>query len=888
MKLTRIRIEQFRQFREPIEIDGLQDGINLFSGPNEAGKSTVVAAIRAAFFERFRSSAAEDFRPWDDPSASPAVTVVFEHDGQEYQLMKRFLGRKRCELRIGARVLDGAEAEEALAVLMGFQHASKGASKAEHWGIPGLLWIQQGSGQDIREPVAHATGHLRTALDASVGEVASTQGDEVIAEVQGLRDALLTSATGKPRGAYAAALEKSVELESLLAELQREALEYRHKVDQLASLRREHQDDAASQPWAAFRQQEKAAAEALARIQSLQDALALERTQAGRWESRAELARNRLDTHAAQERAVAARRETLARAADVHAQAAASVDPWRGKLEKAEAALAEARQQQQRARQHDARRQGDRERAALQARCDAATGAVTQAEAEQARLIEHRREAAALRIDDAVVQRLREAQLALRELELRRAGVATRLRYRLETSAGIDAGDEVLRGDGERQLVAPTVLRVAGVGELEIIPGGADLAVLRREQAEWLARRQDLLESAGVASLEDAESRLRAHAAHLSETRNAEATLKGLAPRGIEALRAELADARARIAELDAAQAQAPSTSTSTSTVASAEGIPVADADAAAAAAEAAVRQATEAWHAARLAESNARARVEAAQRECDAAQAELESQARDGRLAEAERELALAGAEAQAALARAQVLERQIAQSRPDILRQDIERFRRSAEQHERRHAERRDMLFRLEAELQVAGAQGLDERMAETARDLAQARRQAAELGQQARALDHLLGLLRGKRDILTRQLQAPLRRGLQHYVDLLYPQAHIEINEDLMLGPLTRAGHRGPESSLFEALSFGAREQLGVIARLAYADLLRAAGRPTLIILDDALVHSDDARLSQMKRALFDAGTRHQMLLFTCHPSNWRDIGVVPRPLGEARGA
>jgi hypothetical protein len=309
----------------------------------------------------------------------------------------------------------------------------------------------------------------------------------------------------------------------------------------------------------------------------------------------------------------------------------------------------------------------------------------------------------------------------------------------------------------------------------------------------------------------------------------------------------------------------------------------VADADAAAAAAEDAVRQATESWHAAQLAEGNARARVEAAQRECDTASAELEAEGRDDRLAEAERELALASAQARAALERAQVLERQIAQSRPDILRQDIERFRRSAEQHEKRHAERRDALFRLEAELQVAGAQGLDERMAETSRDLAQAQRQAAELGQQARALDHLLMLLRSKRDMLTRHLQAPLRRGLQHYVDLLYPRAHIDIDEDLMLGPLTRAGQRGPERSLFDSLSFGAREQLGVIARLAYADLLRAAGQPTLIILDDALVHSDDARLSQMKRALFDAGTRHQILLFTCHPSNWRDIGVAPRALG-----
>ena len=72
------------------------------------------------------------------------------------------------------------------------------------------------------------------------------------------------------------------------------------------------------------------------------------------------------------------------------------------------------------------------------------------------------------------------------------------------------------------------------------------------------------------------------------------------------------------------------------------------------------------------------------------------------------------------------------------------------------------------------------------------------------------------------------------------------------------------------------------MGVIARLAYADLLREAGRPTLIILDDALVHSDAARLDRMKRVLFDAASRHQILLFTCHPENWRDLGVQARTL------
>jgi hypothetical protein len=134
----------------------------------------------------------------------------------------------------------------------------------------------------------------------------------------------------------------------------------------------------------------------------------------------------------------------------------------------------------------------------------------------------------------------------------------------------------------------------------------------------------------------------------------------------------------------------------------------------------------------------------------------------------------------------------------------------------------------------------------------------------------------------------LQAPLQKHLNHYLQLLFPQARLEIDENLSPGPLTRSSGNGHETGEFEALSFGAREQMGVICRLAYADLLREAGRPTLIILDDALVHSDEARLAQMKRVLFDAATRHQILLFTCHPAHWRDLGVGARSLDDLRVA
>jgi hypothetical protein len=878
LKLTRIRIEQFRQFRDAIEIDSLQDGINLFTGPNEAGKSTVVAAIRAAFFERYRSGAAEDFRPWGDAAASPTVMLDFEHGGQAYRLTKRFLARKRCELQVGPRMLDGAEAEEHLATLMGFEHAGKGASKADHWGIPGLLWIQQGSTQDMRESVRYATGHLRTALDGSLGEVASSHGDEVIAEVQAARDALLTPSTGKPKGAYATALDDSARLESTVSALQQEIAAYRQAVDTLAVLRHEHAQDAAEQPWAEFRAQEKAAAERLLGIKALQDALAMEQAQVGQWDSRVALLVAQRDTLDVEVQTAAMRQEALDRATQAVAAATALAAPWQSTLKDAEQALAAARERLQSARLQETYRHLARERDAVQARIAAVLDTVAQAEKEEARLIEHQREATASRIDEADLKRLLEVHLAVRDLELRLAGVGTRLRYALEAGVQIHIGKDAVAGSGERLLLDSTTLALPGQGTIEVVPGGTDLALLRREQDELLSRQQILLQRLGVPSLDAAQARQRTHAMHIAEARNAEATLKGLAPRGLEALRAELAGARARLAEIESTTPSPPAS------VDAAPGLSVEQAEATAVAAEQALRQATEGLHAAQLAARQAQVQAEAAQRERDAAQAVLDAAGRDTRSAEIERDLAHAMAQSDAARLRADALARQVAQARPDILEQDIERLRRSAEQHEKRHSERRDRLVRLEVELQAAGAQALEERHAELSRDLAQAQRQALELGRQARALDYLLGLLRERRNALTRQLQAPLRRCLQRYVELLFPQAQVDIDEDLMLGPLTRTGPDGARVSPFDGLSFGAREQMGLIGRLAYADLLREAGRPTLVILDDALVHTDDVRLAQMKRVLFDAGTRHQILLFTCHPAHWRDLGVAARPIGE----
>src|SRR5690606_36576530 len=110
---------------------------------------------------------------------------------------------------------------------------------------------------------------------------------------------------------------------------------------------------------------------------------------------------------------------------------------------------------------------------------------------------------------------------------------------------------------------------------------------------------------------------------------------------------------------------------------------------------------------------------------------------------------------------------------------------------------------------------------------------------------------------------------------YLAIQFPGASIELDGGLRPQRIARIGMYGSETGSFEELSGGEREQIGVIARLAYADLLKEAGKPTLVMLDDSLVNCDVDRLAQMKRVIYDAAQRHQIRLFTCHQELWLDL-------------
>ncbi|MDB6002549.1 MAG: hypothetical protein JWP52_4248, partial [Rhizobacter sp.] len=498
----------------------------------------------------------------------------------------------------------------------------------------------------------------------------------------------------------------------------------------------------------------------------------------------------------------------------------------------------------------------------------------------------------------ADLQRLQRNEAQLRELRIRQEAVATRIRFTLDAGADVLLDGLPLAGQGERLLLKAGELSIAGVGRIGIEPGGGDLAALAGERAKLEADQAALLARLNLADVAQALARQERFRAAEHDLKRTQALLEQLAPRGLEALSTELADLSTRIDGLlvqqrtSAMEQGGDATPSTQADLLSMQApvkpvLPVPEAEQSVQAAAAELRLAQASAQAAQTASLAARSALAHAQAELQVSQQALQHPERQQRLDAGRHELQRTAEQREQLLAAVAQREADIRAAQPALIRQDVERLGRSAQQALALQTQRRDELITLQARLEEAGAQGLDDTLADALAQAERLARRHAELSLRAKALDLLATLLEGKRHALTQRLQAPLQKHLDRYLQLLFPQASVVIDDTLSPGALTRMRDGlVSETGDFQSLSFGSREQMALISRLAYADLLKEAGRPTLIILDDALVHSDMARLSRMKRILFDAATRHQVLLFTCHPDDWRDLGVAARSIDSLK--
>lgn len=876
MKLQTIRVEGFKRFRDALTIDGLVPGINLIAAANGKGKSTIAEAVRVAFLERHKTaSLGESLAPWSQPGATPTVHIQFERQGKVHRLSKAFGGRKSCTLVIeGGSSLTGEDAEQHLSEMLSFRLSAKGTSKAEHQGVPGLLWVQQGTSGQIVTQVDNAHEYISRALGDDFGELAASEGDKVIERVQEELAALQTK-TGRPTGDFARLSEALVAKTSQRDELQQRIRKYMGEVDRFTALQAKHAEGERLRPWEEQRRQVQQANATLSGLEAIvREARELE-LQAKVTQADIERLRAALAVLAAQDQAV------LDREADVTSTRDRDTDTQQV-LARAQQALNDARDADSAARAQAAAARRAATRATHEQGLQLATqrkGELAEqlalVEARQAELAHKQADAARLGAFADAGKRLVPKERALATARANLDAAATRLEYTLH-APGVSVDGKPVSGTGALTISEATEIAIAGMGNVRVLPGSKDLAQLRSEHDRAQGELDRLLQGMGASSPDSARSCEQQLAQAQADVRRLEGLIAALAPAGLDALRRQLSRTEGEVQQHRSALDALPDSDSA------GEILSVPAAEAREGVTQAALRKAQDAHDVAQTAAVTAREQLRVAQEQLDAARATAAAPGRDELRRRLSQDLVDAGAKQRGQQDRGDALAAKLQEARPDLLRSDIDRLTRSADALEAGHGDIEAQMNVLSGELKAQGALGLQEEAAALDEEVARLQRQVADRTRRAAALAHLLNVLNEKRAEVARGIRAPLQKHINHYLGIQFPGMSIELDEGLRPRRMTRGGPFGPETGPFEEMSGGEREQIGVIARLAYADLLKEAGKPTLVMLDDSLVNCDLDRLAQMKRVIYDAAQRHQILIFTCHEALWRDIGVAPRTL------
>ncbi|MBB3770353.1 hypothetical protein FHS55_000939 [Angulomicrobium tetraedrale] len=866
MKLAALRLYNVKRFaRQGVAIEDIGDGVNVLCAANEYGKSTSFEALHALFFLPHTSVAKDVQRLKPYSGGNPIVQAEIEVAEGRFRLTKQFIGGKRAQVERldgfgGAQLV--AQADEAESFIAGL---IRGGSA----GPAGLLWVRQGiTGlEERKKSEEEEERRVRESLLASVqGEVEAITGGRRMSQIMAACEeelGRLVTATLRPRsgGPYAAAVEEEARLAEEERRLSAEVRALREALDRRAgALKRltelgNAEEKAARR--AAVEQAEAAFEAAKAHAQKLKAA-----------EAEAALARDRRD---AAVREVSAFREALEQAERLGSELAAAnaareeARARRGAallaIEQAQAAVAAAESEEQATRELLVRldaalraRQAAEERTALDAR-------LQQAEVLRARQEQSEAALAPLSIADAAVDELQQLDIEIARL---RAAEEAALPTLHMAYAGEPAAPLVLDGaplnEGEEHPIRDlSRLDIPGIGTLTLCshrPEGADRA---RRAAE--RKRADLLATLGVADLPAARARQAAARAKSTELDGLRLELRHLAPEGLARLREEVARRAALAPELLELKADPEETRLKLAQAglrvdAARNGVREAQpqqgrANDAFVATEAAV---------ARLGGELARLDAflgDAAERP---ARAQLLAQGREEREALFARHEAQATALRQAAphLPSAEAALRR-AKSAEDAATQEEGRLGRE--------------LAELNGQIRTRADDAVEEAWRETGEALEAARGRARAFAAEVAALERLRATLQASRSAARDLYLKPVLTELRPLLGLLFEDISIVFDEKTLLPQTIR---RNGQDEEIDRLSGGMREQLSVLTRLAFARLLARDGRPAPVILDDALVYSDDDRIERMFNALHLQARDQQILVFSCRQRAFSRLG------------
>lgn len=867
LTIRRVALTNFRKFRQPFVIDGLGDGLNVIIEPNETGKSTLLEAMRAAFFIRHNTAnrLARSYAPHGE-AVAPQVEIGFEARGSNWQVSKRFLKGASVEVQGPAGRAQGEDAEAQLQALLGARRdTSQGGDIAAH-GALGLLWVAQAQALEVTPPGEIVRDSVRATLEAEVGTIVGGEAYQRVRPRIDSQFAEYWTGTGRATGRQLAARDEH-------EAAQRAVMEAESK---LAALEKSFSDLEAAQVTLRLLARDLADTSDADRRKDLVGQLEVAR-------SAAQL----LDTRRAEQGRLTDRVKGLEDLAVRLLQARTRVEETAAVLERARdergdlaAELTGAGEQASAARERLAAARSARRlahEALAAARTRAAAGErrreISAAYERHADLLlleaEHGAEQtlAATLLPDEIVIRLEERERAVDKARATRDAGATRIEFAGDVS-GVTI-DGAGAGQGERTLIGETRIRL-GAAELIIRPP-AGLKTAEMTLANALDDLDAALAEHGLASVAAARARNNAAREAAANVRTIEARISGITP-AVASLGLEAGSAALKLFV-----AQQPASAEGEGSNDGAEDIDrlviaAGQADSALARAEGVDEAAAEQLRAIEARHAPLLVRQGGAERDAETAvaqRADLEARPDVADLAET---LEQARQLEATALVRLGEAERAATAHDMAMIERQIGVLDKRVEVARAQRGELEKAVAGLEARIEAEGGKGLADRAAVAREEADEAAGNLARVSQEADTLKLLRDTLENARADTSRTFVGPVASRARRYIERLLPGCDPSFGEDLGLTSIARGGF-GENCG---DLSRGTQEQLAVLTRLAFADMLLEQGAPVSLILDDPLVYSDDSRLDLMTEILIEAATRMQIILLTCRDRAFRHLG------------
>ena len=201
------------------------------------------------------------------------------------------------------------------------------------------------------------------------------------------------------------------------------------------------------------------------------------------------------------------------------------------------------------------------------------------------------------------------------------------------------------------------------------------------------------------------------------------------------------------------------------------------------------------------------------------------------------------------------------------------ISRLEKALQDRRDKRTDLKEKIAGFRSHIEALEGAGLDEVIQQKEREIEMVEDQLRRYEREVAVLSLLLSILRSAESEAKERYLSPVLNRVRPYLQLLFPGAEITIDENLHIVGVVRQD--GYEES-FKHLSIGTQEQIAVLVRLAFAEMLVEQGHPATVVLDDALVFSDDRRMDRMFDILTMVGQQVQIIILTCREQLFEGIG------------